>query len=301
MIFPETLKKGERIRIVAPAGKVQKDKVLPGIELLQDLGYDVMIGKHVCDKHFLYAGNDQHRAADFQEAINDVQTKAIVCARGGYGSIRIIEKLDFSLLMQNPKWLVGFSDVTVLHTIMNKLGMASIHGAMPAYFLENKKPTRSFLSLMELLTSGNSQIEITANPMNREGVCSGEMVGGNLSLLYSLQGTTWQLETKGKILLIEDLSEYLYHLDRMMQNLRLSGQLKHLAGLVVGGFTDMKDNESPFGKSAYGIIREAVQEYHFPVCFDFPVGHVPKNLSLLLGAQYQLEVGNICNLKRIQQ
>lgn len=300
MIFPEILKKGDRIRIVAPAGKVQKDKVLPGIELLQDLGYEVLIGKHVFDRLFQYAGTDQHRAADFQEAMNDPQTKAIICARGGYGTVRLIEKIDFSQLLQNPKWLVGFSDVTVLHAILNKLGLASIHGAMPAFFLENKKPTRSFLSLMELLSSGKSQIEISANPMNREGACSGEMVGGNLSLLYSLQGTPWQLETKGKILLIEDLSEYFYHLDRMMQNLRLSGQLKHLAGMVVGGFTDMKDNESPFGKSAYEIIREAVQEYHFPVCFELPVGHIPKNLSLMLGAQYHLEVGNTCTLKRIK-
>lgn len=300
MIFPETLKKGDRIRMVAPAGKVQKDKVLPGIELLKDLGYEVLIGKHVFDEHFQYAGNDQHRASDFQEAINDPKTKVIICVRGGYGSIRIIEKLDFSSLLQNPKWVVGFSDVTVLHSIFHKLGVASIHGAMPAFFLENKNPSRSFLILMELLSSGKSQIEIVANPMNRAGICSGEIVGGNLSLLYSLQGTPWQLDTKGKILLIEDLSEYLYHLDRIMQNLRFSGQLKHLAGLVVGGFTEMKDNESPYGKTAYEIIQEAVQAYHFPVCFDFPVGHITKNLPLMLGAQYHLKVDNICSLKRIQ-
>lgn len=300
MIFPENLKKGDRIRIIAPAGKVQKDKVLPGIELLQDNGYEVLIGKHVLDRNFQYSGSDQQRANDLQEAINDQQTKAIICARGGYGSVRIIEKLDFSPLLKNPQWLVGFSDVTVLHSILNKLGLASIHGAMPAFFLENKKPTRSFLSLIELLSTGKSQVETAAHSLNRAGVCSGELVGGNLSLLYSLQGTPWQLETSGKILLIEDLSEYLYHLDRMMQNLRLTGQLKNLAGLVVGGFTDMKDNESPFGKSAYEIILESVKDYQFPVCFDFPVGHIPKNLSLMLGAKYYLEVGNTCTLKRIQ-
>ncbi len=300
MIFPETLKKGDRIRIVAPAGKVQKDKVLPGIDLLQDVGYEVLVGKHVFVRNFQYAGTDQQRAADLQEAINDKQTKAIICARGGYGSVRIIEKLDFSPLLKNPKWLVGFSDITVLHSILNKLGLASIHGAMPAFFHENKKPTRSFLSLIELLSSGKSQVETEAHSMNRAGVCSGELVGGNLSLLYSLQGTPWQLETSGKILLIEDLSEYLYHLDRMMQNLRLTGQLKNLTGLVVGGFTDMKDNEIPFGKSAYEIIQEAVKDYQFPVYFGFPIGHIPKNLSLMLGAQYQLEVKNTSTLKRIQ-
>jgi muramoyltetrapeptide carboxypeptidase len=299
MIFPEYLQKGDRIRIVAPAGKVQKDKVLPGIELLQDVGYEVLIGKHVFDRHFQYAGNDQQRAADFQEALNDPQTRVILCARGGYGSIRIIEKLDFSPLLMSPKWLVGFSDVTVLHSVMNKLQLGSVHGAMPAFFLENKKPSKSFHHLMDVLTSGNSHIELEPHSLNRNGNCSGELVGGNLSLLYSLQGTLWQLDTKGKILFIEDLAEYLYHLDRMMQNLRLSGKLECLAGLVVGGFTEMKDNESPFGKSAYEIIHEAVEGYHFPVCFDFPAGHIHKNLSLMLGAQYRLEVGNSCSLKRI--
>jgi muramoyltetrapeptide carboxypeptidase len=301
MIFPQLLQKGDRIRIVAPAGKVSKEKVLPGIELLQDVGYEVIIGKHVFDRSFQYAGTDQQRTSDFQEAINDTQTKAIVCARGGYGSVRIIEKLDFSPLLKNPKWLVGFSDITVFHSVLNKLDLASIHGAMPAFFLENKKPTKSFHSLMEVLTSGNSEVKFESHSLNCKGNCSGELVGGNLSLLYSLQGTPWQLVTKGKILLIEDLSEYLYHLDRMMQNFKLSGQLNDLAGLVVGSFTEMQDNENPFGKSAYEIIREAVDGCHFPVCFDFPSGHISKNLSLVLGANYRLEVGETCSLKRIQK
>lgn len=301
MIFPELLQKGDRIRIVAPAGKVSKEKVLPGIELLKDVGYEVIIGKHVFDRNFQYAGTDQQRFTDFQEAINDPQTKAIVCARGGYGSVRIIEKLNFSSFLKYPKWLVGFSDITVFHSVLNKLGLASIHGAMPAFFLENKKPTKSVHSLMEVLTSGNSEVKFESHSLNCKGSCSGDLVGGNLSLLYSLQGTPWQLDTKGKILLIEDLSEYLYHLDRMMQNFRLSGQLNGLSGLVVGGFTEMLDNESPFGKSAYEIIREAVEGCHFPVCFDFPSGHISKNLSLVLGAVYQLEVGETCSLKRIQK
>jgi muramoyltetrapeptide carboxypeptidase len=296
MIIPPFVKPGDRIRIVAPAGKVQKDKVLPGIELLQEEGFEVMIGKHVFNHQFQYSGTDQQRAADLQEAINDPETKAIICARGGYGTVRLLEKLNFSPLLRNPKWLVGFSDITVLHSVLNKLGIASIHGAMPGFFLENKKPTRSFFSLMDLLKSGKSQLEAGDHPLNRKGKCSGELVGGNLSLIYSLQGTPWQLNTAGKILLIEDLSEYFYHLDRMVQNLRLAGQLKNLAGLVVGGFTEMKDNESPYGKSAYEIIREAVEDYRFPVCFDFPVGHIPKNRSLMLGASYQLEVRESCRL-----
>jgi muramoyltetrapeptide carboxypeptidase len=298
MIFPPYLKPGDRIRIVSPAGKVQKDKVIPGIELLLDEGYEVIVGKHVFDKHFQCAGTDQQRAADLQEAINDPETKAIICARGGYGTVRILEKLDFSPLLKTPKWLIGFSDVTVLHAVFQKLGIASIHGAMPGFFIENKKPTRSFFSLMELLTSGKSQLEVKSNSLNRLGTCCGELVGGNLSLIYALQGTPYQLETSGKILLIEDLSEYLYHLDRMMQNLRLAGQLKNLAGLIVGGFTDMKDNDSPFGKSAQEIIFEAVQDYHFPVCFDFPIGHIPKNLAVMFGSHYKLEVAVNSRLMR---
>lgn len=298
MIIPPYLQPGDRIRIVSPAGKVQKDKVLPGIKLLQDEGYDVVVGKHVFDKHFQYAGTDLQRAADFQEAINDPDTKAIICARGGYGTVRIIEKTDFSPLLKNNKWIVGFSDITILHTVLNKLGLASIHGAMPGFFVENKKMTRSFLSLMELISTGKSQFDIKAHELNRSGSCTGELVGGNLSLIYSLQGTPWQLETRGKILIIEDLTEYFYHLDRMMQNLRLAGQLKNLAGLIVGGFTEMKDNDSPFGKSAYEIIMDAVQDYHFPVCFDFPVGHIPKNLALMLGSNYHLNVAESCKLTR---
>jgi muramoyltetrapeptide carboxypeptidase len=298
MIIPSYLQPGDRIRIISTAGKVNKDKVLPGIELLQDEGYEVIVGQHVFGKHFQYSGTDQQRASDFQEAIDDPVTKAIICARGGYGTIRIIEKTDFSALLKNPKWMVGFSDITVLHAVLNRLGMASIHGAMPGFFIENKKPTRSFFSLMELLYTGKSQHDLKSNPLNRAGISSGELVGGNLSLLYSLQGTPWQLETSGKILFIEDLSEYLYHLDRMMQNLKLSGQLKNLAGLVVGGFTDMKDNESPFGKSAYQIIMEAVQDYIFPVYFDFPAGHIPKNMPLVIGSKYQLEVSDQSHLIR---
>ena len=300
MIIPPFLKPGDRIRIVSPAGKVQKDKILPGIELLQDEGYEVVVGRHVFGKNFQYSGTDLQRAADLQEAINDPETRAIICARGGYGSLRIIEKTDFSPLLKNPKWLVGFSDVTAFHVVLNKLGIASIHGAMPGFFLENLKPSKSFFSLMELLSSGSSEVKIQAEENNCYGSCSGELVGGNLSLLYSLQGTPWQLETSGKILFIEDLSEYLYHLDRMMQNLRLSGQLKNLAGLVVGGFTDMKDNDSPFGKSAYEIILEAVQDYQFPVCFNFPAGHIPKNLALMFGGSYRLDVAEKCLLTRTE-
>lgn len=296
MIIPSYLGPGDRIRIISPAGKVQKDKVFPGIELLMESGFEVVVGRHVLDQHFQYAGTDRQRISDFQEAIDDPETKAIVCARGGYGTIRIVDKIDFSPLLKSPKWLVGFSDITVFHAALNKLRLASVHGAMPGFFLENAKPTKSFFSLLEILTKGKCQTEVPGHLLNRKGNCSGELTGGNLSLIYSLQGTPLQLETAGKILLIEDISEYLYHLDRMMQNLRLSGLLSSLAGLVVGGFTEMKDNDSPFGKTAYEIIHDAVQDYNFPVCYDFPSGHLAKNLSLMLGGTYSLGVGETAKL-----
>ncbi|MGE5427830.1 MAG: S66 peptidase family protein [Methylococcaceae bacterium] len=298
MIFPPYLQPGDRVRIVAPAGKVTKEKVMPGIVLLQEAGYEVLIGNHVFDKHFQYAGTDAQRLNDFQEALNDPLTRAIICARGGYGSVRLVDKLDFSTLLTHPKWIVGFSDITLIHTMLNKLRLASVHGAMPAFYLENKKPAKSFYSLLDALSHGRSQVELEPNDFNRLGNGSGELVGGNLSLIYSLQGTPWQLDTRGKILFLEDVSEYLYHLDRMMHNLRLSGQLQQLAGLVLGGFTDMKDNESPFGKSTCEIISEAVKDYDYPVCFDFPAGHIPRNLSLIMGAPYFLEVGSKCILKK---
>lgn len=299
MIFPSYLQPGDRIRIVAPAGKVAKEKVMPGIELLQEAGYEVLIGNHVFDRHFQYAGTDTQRLADFQEALNDPFTRVIICARGGYGAVHLIDKLDFSPLLSHPKWIAGFSDITLVHALLNKLQIASVHGAMPAFYLDNKKPTKSFYSLLEALSHGRSQVEMDPSDFNRPGSCTGELVGGNLSLIYSLQGTPWQLDTRGKILFLEDVAEYLYHLDRMMHNLRLSGQLKHLSGLVLGGFTEMKDNESPFGKSTYQIICDAVKDYNYPVCFDFPGGHIAKNLSLILGAHYSLEVGNSCMLKKI--
>jgi muramoyltetrapeptide carboxypeptidase len=300
VIFPKYLQKGDRIRIVAPAGKVQKDKILPGIDLLVEEGFEVIVGKHVFGKHFQFSGTDQQRAFDLQEAINDERTKAIICARGGYGCVRLIEMINFEPLLKNPKWLVGFSDITVIHIILNKIGIASIHGAMPGFFIENKKPGRSFFSLIDALISGKSSFDVAADPFNRRGTGLGELIGGNLSLLYSLQGTPWQLDTTGKILILEDVSEYLYHLDRMIMNLRIAGQFRHLAGLVVGGFTELKDNESPFGKTAAEIIVDAVRDYRYPVCFDFPIGHLPRNLSFISGGTYRLEVADRCTLKHME-
>ena len=297
MVIPPFLKSGNRIRIVSPAGKVSAEKVMPGIELFRQQGFEVLIGDHVFNEHFQYAGTDRERADDLQQAFNDRDTKAIVCARGGYGSVRLLEYLDFSVLKENPKWLVGFSDITVLHSVFNKLEIASIHGAMPGFYIQNKLPSESYFRLIDTLTGNPAFFNLEASQFNRNGNTSGQLVGGNLSLLYSLNGSDYDLHTEKKILFIEDLSEYLYHLDRMMMNLRISGKLEKLAGLLIGGFTEMKDNDSPFGKPVEEIITDAVRGYDYPVCFNFPAGHINENMPLILGAEYQLSVSSNCSLQ----
>lgn len=299
MNIPPFLKKGDRIRIVSPAGKVSAKKIIPGIELLRNEGFEVLIGQHVFGEHFQFSGTDSERAADLQEAIDDPQTRAIICARGGYGSVRLLEQLDFSLLKANPKWLIGFSDITVLHSVFNSLGLASIHGAMPGFYLQQEQASESFQKLMQILSGETLTYQFETSSFNRSGSAQGEIVGGNLSLLYSLKGTLFDLKTEGKILFIEDLSEYLYHLDRMMVNLRLSGKLEKLAGLIVGGFTEMKDNDNPFGKTVEEIILDAVRDYTFPVCFNFPAGHIDENMPLVLGSRYELNVDSSCNLRML--
>ncbi len=292
MISPGFLQQGDRIQIVSPAGKVNKDKILSGTDLLEEQGFEVLFGDHVFTNHFQFAGTDEERLRDLQQALDDPKCKAIICARGGYGSIRIADQINFTQFKKNPKWLVGFSDITVLHSLFQKEGFCSIHGAMPGFYLDEGQPSESFLSLMKILKGEKLEIECPTEKLNRKGVSEAPIIGGNLSILYSLLGTSIEPDTNDKILFIEDLSEYLYHLDRIMHSLKLSGKLAHLKGLVVGQFTDMKDNDSPFGQSVEEIILNAVKEYDFPVCFNFPVGHVDQNLPLMVGAKYQLDVSD---------
>ncbi len=290
MLKPSAIKHGDRVRIVSPSGKVKKEKVLPAIGLLRQSGFDVLTGKHIFDTHFQLGGTDEHRLADLQEALDDPDCKAIICSRGGYGSIRIADKINLDKFRENPKWLVGFSDITTLHALLQKEGFCSIHGAMPAYYLKDDQATESFNQLINALTEQKVPVEIPAHPFNRTGSSTGQLVGGNLSILYSLMGTPFEPDTDGKILFIEDLSEYLYHLDRMMHSLKLAGKLKKLKGLIVGSFTEMKDNDSPFGQIVEEIIINAVKEYGYPVCFDYPAGHIDQNLPLVFGAEYEMKV-----------
>lgn len=291
MKTPPPIKPGSKIRIVSPAGKVSEKQVLPAVEWLQKQGHKVELGKHVFASHFQFAGTDKQRLDDLQTALDDPETSAIICSRGGYGTVRIIDKLNYTNFIKHLKWLVGFSDITILHVCLNNLGVATIHGTMPRYFFdETGVPTENLNSLMQLLSGEKIQYSIKTEKPNKTGKVSGELVGGNLSIISSLQGTKYEIDTFGKILFLEDTDEFLYHTDRMIYQLKLSGKLDNLAGLVLGDFTDMKDNESPFGKTVEEIVLEAVEEFSYPVCFGFTVGHDKKNLALAFGKTWEMEV-----------
>ena len=299
MKTPPFLTPGAKIRIVTPAGKCTGEQVMPAVNWLRENGYQVEPGRNIFGQYFQYSGVDQDRLSDLQEALDDPEAKAIICTRGGYGTIRLIDQLDFSRFRKHPKWLVGYSDITVLHNRLHLSGFPSIHGAMcRSFFPENGLPSDTLLSLMDLLRGDKPDYDIVPSPLNHPGTETARLVGGNLSLLYSLIGTPYDLDTAGKILFIEDIGEYLYHIDRMMVSLRLSGKLKYLAGLVVGQFSEVKDNEEPYGKSVEEIILDAVRDYNFPVCFNFPAGHGQSNLALRLGSVWKLKVtDNQCSLK----
>ncbi|MGQ0828015.1 MAG: S66 peptidase family protein [Bacteroidota bacterium] len=287
MTKPAYLKKGDKIGIVATARKVSKQEMQPAIDIFKSWGLQVVLGKNLFKSDNQFSGTDEQRAADLQAMLDDTSIKAIISARGGYGTIRIIDKIDFNKFKKNPKWIIGYSDITVLHSHIHNMGIETIHATMPINFTKNKEATET---LRKALFGEKLVYDIKSHPLNRKGEAKAELVGGNLSLLYALTGSISDSDTKGKFLFIEDLDEYLYHIDRMMQNLKRSGKLKHLKGLIVGGMTDMKDNAVPFGKTPEEIISDAVKEYKYPVCFNFPAGHVDRNLALIFGRQVKLNV-----------
>ena len=223
--------------------------------------------------------------------LDNPDIKAVVCARGGYGTVKTLKLLDFSKFLLSPKWIVGYSDITALHAHLNQnLGVKSIHGTMPFNFPKDLTENEAIITLKKSLFGEKNSYEVAIHKFNRTGMVSGEFIGGNLSVLFSVSGTQYDIDTSGKILVLEDLDEYLYHIDRMMMNMKYGGKLENLKGLIVGGMTDMNDNQVPFGKTAYEIIRDAVEEYDFPVCFNFPTGHIENNYALIFGAQVNLEI-----------
>jgi muramoyltetrapeptide carboxypeptidase len=288
MKIPPYLQKGDTIAILATARKNIDDNLKPAIDLLHSWGLEVVIGKTIGLDNNQLAGTDAQRAEDFQQQLDNPNIKAIWCVKGGYGTVRIIDLIDFTKFKQNPKWIIGFSDATVIHSYLNKLNIASVHGAMP--ITVGRATPETIESLRKALFGESLKYEIPFDSSNRLGKTKGEIVGGNLSILYSLMGSNAQIDCKGKILFIEDIDEYLYHIDRMMMSLKRCGCLDNLNGLIVGGMTKMRDNDIPWGKNANQIIQDITKEYSFPIVYNFPAGHFHDNRALIFGKQVSLEL-----------
>jgi muramoyltetrapeptide carboxypeptidase len=301
IIIPPYLKKGDTIGMVCPAGYMPKSKMKTCIEVLQrDWGFRVKEGKTLGNGDNYFSGTDAERLADLQEMLDDPDVKAVLCARGGYGVGRIIDQVDFRHFRKHPKWLIGFSDITVLHAHIHiRYHIATLHAPMAGAFQDGGYKNEYVQSLRKSLTGKQAIYEAAVHPFNHPGKVSGVLVGGNLALLSHLVGTASDLRTKGKILFVEDVGEQLYNIDRMFYQLKRSGKLDKLAGLVIGGFTDCKDTDRPFGKTAYEIIHDLVKEYAYPVCYGFPVSHEKENYALKVGGTYTLSVSR--NLVKLRE
>ncbi len=290
MIYPESLKKGDTIAIISTARKITQKELAPSIEIIKSWGFKILFGKTIGAEDHQFAGDDALRTADLQQQIDDDAIAAIWCARGGYGTVRVVDGLDFTKFKKQPKWIIGYSDVTVLHNHLCREGVASVHGQM---CLELDKRTQASRDTLKEILFGNFK-GIThssiAGDFCREGETSGTLIGGNLSVLYSIIGSDSEVDFTGKILFIEDLDEMLYHIDRMMQNLKRSGVLSKISGLIVGGMNHMRDNTIPFGQTANEIIAAAVSNYKYPVSYSFPAGHISDNRALVMGASVRLFV-----------
>ncbi len=293
MITPPYLQKGDTVAILATARKHIVKSMQPTIDLLESWGLHVVVGESIGLEENQLAGSDAKRAADLQEQLDNPNIKAIWCARGGYGTVRVVDLIDFTQFKKSPKWLVGFSDVTVLHNHLNTMGYKSIHGIMP---ISLAKASKEAIESLRLSLFGQPlQYAIDPHPMNRLGKATGEVVGGNLSILYSVLGSPSAIDCTDKILYIEDLDEYLYHIDRMMMNLKRNGCLESLKGIIVGSMTDMKDNDIPWGKNALEIVQDVTKQYNIPVIFNFPAGHIHDNRALILGNNVTIEVTVNCS------
>jgi muramoyltetrapeptide carboxypeptidase len=292
--IPPYLKKGDTIGITCPAGYMAAEKAQVCIDTLQQWGYQVMVGKTLGSGSVNYfSGSDDDRADELQAMLDDSSINAILCGRGGYGVGRIIDRMDFAKFKKKPKWLIGFSDITVLHAhILSNYKIATLHAPMAAAFNDGGAANEFILSLKAALAGKKAKYGVAAHPFNNAGEATGEIVGGNLSLLANITGTASDINTKNRILFIEDIGEYIYSTDRMLHQLKRSGKLDTLAGLIIGGFTDMKDTDRPFGKTVYEAIHDVVKAYDYPVCFNFPVSHEKENYALKVGGTYTLKVSS---------
>lgn len=289
---PPFLVKGDKIAIVSTARKISREEVQPAVNLFESWGLSVVFSEFLFAEDRQFAGTEEQRTKGLQQFLDDKDVQAIVCARGGYGTVQIIDQFDFTTFKKHPKWIVGYSDVTTLHThIHANVGVQTIHGTMPINFPKNGTENESTQSLKKALFGELDSYHFDAHPLNIIGETVGELIGGNLSILYSLSGTNSAVNMNGKILFMEDLDEYIYHVDRIMMNLRKSDWLKGVNGIVVGGMSDMNDNTIPYGQTAEEIIRQRTEDLGIPVAFNFPAGHLEPNKAIYFGRKCQLVVG----------
>lgn len=292
IITPPYLRKGATVGIVCPAGYMPAAKTLTCQQTLQSWGFQVKLGKTVGHQHFYFSGTDEERLQDLQAMMDDPTVDAILCGRGGYGTSRIIDQLNWKKFRKHPKWIIGFSDITVLHSFLfTQLRTASLHAPMANAFNDGGAHDEYVQSLRKALTGKKASYTCAVHACNKPGKATGQLVGGNLSLIAHQIGTPSDVDTKGKILFLEDVGEYLYNVDRMLLQLDRAGKLKGLAGLIIGGFTDNKDTTTPFGNTIDEIIAHRIAAYNFPVCFGFPVSHEKENVALKVGATFSLQVG----------
>ncbi|MFL9844148.1 S66 peptidase family protein [Flavobacterium rhizosphaerae] len=289
MKIPPYLQKGDTVAIVATARKIDEAPLKPAIALLKSWGLNVVLGNTIGkDNNHQLAGADWQRATDFQQMLDNPSVKAIWCAKGGYGTARMIDRVDFNNFKLHPKWIVGFSDATVLHSHINNMDIATIHGIMCVSVLHATAAAKE--TLHKALFGEPLQYTVAAHPFNKTGTATGILVGGNLSVLYSIIGSPSEVDMTGKILFIEDLDEYLYHIDRMMMNLKRNGYFKNVKGIIIGEMSDMNDNDIPWGHNALEIIKDITKDYNIPICFNFPAGHIHDNRALVMGKEITLEV-----------
>lgn len=299
MKLPISLKQGDKIGIMAPARKISSAELKIAIEIIEENGFDVELGKSINAEDNQFAGYDDLRAEDLQYMLDNDDIKSVFFARGGYGCVRIIDKINFDKFIINPKWLAGYSDISVIHShVNNVLNIQTLHSSMPINFAENSKEALN--SLFKILKGKEINYEFDSHFLNKPGEVEAEVVGGNLSVLYSLLGSNSFPKLNTKILFIEDLDEYLYHVDRMMMALKRAGVFDDIKGVIIGSMSSMNDNEIPFGKNAEQIIYDVLKDYNFPLAFGFPAGHINDNRAIALGRKYKLTISNdYSNLKSI--
>ncbi|ELR71378.1 Muramoyltetrapeptide carboxypeptidase [Fulvivirga imtechensis AK7] len=286
---PPLLKQGDKIGIVAPSRMITREQMYQAFEVFEEWGVEVACGDCLFKQYGYFAGTDEQRRSDLQQMLDASDLAAVFCARGGYGMTRIVDQLDFGALNQNPKWVIGFSDITALHIALNKAGIESIHGLMPVQY-DYMGIEESLASLKKILFEGPMDYIVASKSNNKEGIAEGEIIGGNLSLVAESLGTPTEINTTGKILFLEEIDEYLYKVDRMFMQLRRAGKFDNIVGLIIGDFSQMKDTQIPFGKSIYELIRDHFQNANFPIAYDFPLGHEAHNLAVPCGRKVYMEV-----------